>query len=89
MGCNNCANFKVKVPFPKALRTKDLERGMLVESGSGTRFVILEVLDGKWFKALTFGPGYAREQELSLAGNGCQAYENGGWNQYNRLCEVK
>ncbi len=90
MDCSKtCANFIAKVPFPKALRTKDLEKGMLVESGSGTRYVILEIPDDTWLKTLKFGKGYAREGTMMLAEHGCQAYESGRWNQHNWLREVK
>ena len=89
-----CANFKPKKsesPFPNTLRTADLHKGMLVEDNLGEHMVIVELLEEpcQWMKVFVFGNGYACEDIVSLADNGCQRYEGGGWNRRNWLREVK
>ena len=86
-----CANFKPKnsPPFPDALRTADLKKGMLVVSNWNSRYVILEKPSNEWVKVLRFWTGYAQEDAISLADHGCEPDESGKWNPSNWLREVK
>ena len=91
MDCSKlCANFipKREGPFPDTLRTKDLEKGMLVEDNHHSRYVILE-LGPKKMKVLSFHKGFVWETECYYSDRGCEPYSSGIWNQSNWLREVK
>lgn len=94
--CTTCANYKpgTTPPFPQALRTHQLKKGMVVRDGntnSGPIYVITEDPgDQIWLQVLSTRPGGEPiPTKISLRDHGCQPYDSGRWNPTWWLREVK